>query len=63
MASAKLNPARPDDLAVLAALELMEAWPHAPFEQIALALQREMSWLQTEVDKALMADAAQSVTH
>lgn len=63
MATAKLNRDRPDDLAVLAALELMEAWPHAPFEQIATAISRDKSWLQTEVDKALMADAAKSVAH
>lgn len=50
-----MPPRDPADLAVLAAMELIEArWPLAT---IAAALQRDEAWLQKEIDRTIADDA------
>lgn len=60
---------RPDDLAVLAAMTLLteEAWPMAQIETAMRAAAERLAsdprWLQTEIEKAIAADAKLSVAH
>lgn len=52
---------RAEDLAVLAAMELLDlGWP---IEDIAAALSRPVAWIEHEIDRTLAAESAASPLH
>ena len=56
--ASETEPMRDDDLAVLAAMDLLENWT---LPNIARAMGRSQEWLQSEIDKAIAADRSHAM--